>query len=207
MPSAGRPLSWEILLGLRRQGVRWAAVTHAAGLSSTGDAVLDRALPLVERFEIPPATASAVDEVRRQGGRVVAVGTTVVRALEGAVALWGALRAGVGQTDLRLGPGHRLRVVDGILTGVHVPGESHFDLLGAFAPAPLLDAAASQAAALGYLSHELGEAMLLLPGALATFDGASRTGPRPPLRRAVRREAARGRVGPGLHDPRKAQVA
>jgi S-adenosylmethionine:tRNA ribosyltransferase-isomerase len=167
MPSAGRPLSWEILLALRRRGVRWAAVTHAAGLSSTGDPELDQALPLVERFEIPASTASAAAGVRRRGGRLIAVGTTVVRALEGAVARWGQLRPGLGETDLRLGPGHHLRVVDGLLTGVHAPGESHFDLLGAFAPAPLLEAAAAHAEAEGYLSHELGEAMLLLPGSLA----------------------------------------
>jgi S-adenosylmethionine:tRNA ribosyltransferase-isomerase len=167
MPSAGRPLTWRVLLGLRRRGVALAAVTHAAGLSATGDPALDRALPLEERFEIPAATVAAVGEARRRGGRVIAVGTTVVRALEGAVAAWGELRAGAGETELRLGPGHRLRVVEGLLTGVHAPGESHFELLGAFAPAPLLDAAASQAAAEGYLSHELGDTMLILPGCLA----------------------------------------
>jgi S-adenosylmethionine:tRNA ribosyltransferase-isomerase len=166
MPSAGRPLSWEILLALRRHGVALAAVTHAAGLSSTGDPALDRALPLAERFEIPAATVHAVGEARARGGRVVAAGTTVVRALEGAVARWGELRAGEGETTLRLGPGHRPRVVSGLLTGVHGPGESHFELLGAFAPAPLLAAAAAQAEREGYLSHELGEAMLVLPGCL-----------------------------------------
>jgi S-adenosylmethionine:tRNA ribosyltransferase-isomerase len=179
MPSAGRPLSWEILLALRRRGVRWAALTHAAGLSATGDAALDRALPLGERFEIPPATVRAIGEVRAAGRRIVAVGTTVVRALEGAVALWGELRPGPGETDLRLAPGDRLRLVDGLLTGVHVPGESHFELLGAFAPPALIEAAATQAAALGYRSHELGDSMLILPGALAHID----VGVRNPYRR------------------------
>jgi S-adenosylmethionine:tRNA ribosyltransferase-isomerase len=177
MPSAGRPLSWELLLALRRGGVGWAAVTHAAGLSSTGDEAIDRALPLRERFEIPAETPLAVAEARRRGGRVVAVGTTVVRALEGAVAAWGELRAGNGETDLRLTPRYHPRVVDGVLTGVHAPGESHFELLGAFAPAPLLDAAASQASAEGYLSHELGDSMLVLPGCLA---GRREVGARPP---------------------------
>ncbi len=171
MPSAGRPLSWEILLAARRRGVRWAAVTHAAGLSSTGDPALDRQLPLAERFEIPPRTVDAVAQARRRNGRVVAVGTTVVRALEGAVARWGALRAGSGETELRLGATDRPRVVNGVLTGVHGPGESHFALLAAFAPVSLLEAAARHAEAEGFLAHELGDAMLVLPGALAA-DGA-----------------------------------
>jgi S-adenosylmethionine:tRNA ribosyltransferase-isomerase len=166
MPSAGRPLSWEILLALRRRGVRLATLTHAAGLSSTGDPALDRALPLPERFEIPAATARLVLETRRRAGRVLAVGTTVVRALEGAVALWGELRPGTGITDLRLSAQHRPVVVDGILSGVHAPGESHFDLMTAFAPAPLLEQACARAEAEGYLAHELGDALVILPGAL-----------------------------------------
>jgi len=167
MPSAGRPLSWEILLALRRKGVRWAALTHAAGLSATGDPAIDAALPLPERYEIPAATARAVAEARRRGGRVIAVGTTVVRALEGAVVQRGVLRAGAGVTDLRIGPGFRPRVVDGILSGTHAPGESHYALLGAFAPAPLLEAALAHAERAAFQTHELGDAMLVLPRALA----------------------------------------
>jgi S-adenosylmethionine:tRNA ribosyltransferase-isomerase len=163
MPSAGRPLSWELLLALRRRGVRWAAVTHAAGLSSTGEPELDAALPLAERFEIPAATVSAVEEVRRRGGRIIAVGTTVVRALEGAALCWGTLRAGDGETELRLEAGYRPRVVDGLLSGVHGPGESHFALLQAFASRPLLEAAWAHAAARDFLAHEFGDAMLVLP--------------------------------------------
>jgi len=164
MPSAGRPLSWEILLGLRDRGVRWASLTHAAGLSSTGDAALDAALPLPERFEIPPATVAAIAATRRGGGRVIAVGTTVVRALEGraAAAPDGVLRAGAGVTDLRLGPEHRRRVVDGILSGIHTSAESHFALLGAFAPLELLEAAERTAEARDFTSHELGDATLIL---------------------------------------------
>jgi len=168
MPSAGRPLSWEILLGLRRRGVRWAALTHAAGLSATGDPALDAALPLAEAFEIPAATARAVAEARARGGRVVAVGTTVVRALEGAAARnGGAVRAGRGETDLRIAPAFRPRVVDGVLSGAHAATESHFQLLAAFAGADLLAAAAAHAERAGFLTHELGDSMLVLPGALA----------------------------------------
>ncbi|MFO0744788.1 MAG: S-adenosylmethionine:tRNA ribosyltransferase-isomerase [Myxococcota bacterium] len=93
MPSAGRPLGAETLLALRRRGVGVATLTHAAGLSATGDAALDAALPLPERYDVPAATVAAIARVRAAGGRAVAVGTTVVRALEGrrgpAVACWG----------------------------------------------------------------------------------------------------------------------
>jgi S-adenosylmethionine:tRNA ribosyltransferase-isomerase len=156
-----------VLLALRRKGVRWAPVTHAAGLSATGDPALDAALPLPERFEIPAATVAAVEETRRRGGRVVAVGTTVVRALEGAFAQAGSLLAGPGTTDLRIGTHHHPRVVDGVLSGLHAAQESHFALLGAFAGPRLLAAAGTHAENAGFFTHELGDAMLVLPGALS----------------------------------------
>jgi S-adenosylmethionine:tRNA ribosyltransferase-isomerase len=170
MPSAGRPLSWEILLALRRKGVRWASLTHAAGLSSTGDPAIDAALPLAERYEIPAATVRVVTETRARGGRVVAVGTTVVRALEGAALKEGGLRPGAGETDLIITPSFRPRVVDGILSGAHAAHESHFSLLAAFAGPTLLTAAAAHAEHTGFLTHELGDSMLVLPGALASPD-------------------------------------
>jgi len=162
MPSAGRPLRWSQLLQLRRQGISVVSLTHAAGLSSTGDAALDGALPLAEHFEIPQATAEAISQAKRSGGRVVAVGTTVVRALEGSFAQRGHLLASAGRTDLRIGPGFRPKVVDGLLTGIHEPGTSHFELTQAFASAGLLERAQAHAAARGYLSHEFGDSMLIL---------------------------------------------
>ena len=169
MPSAGRPLSWQTLLALRRKGVGWASLTHAAGLSATGDPTIDAALPLPERYEIPAATARAVTETRARGGRVVAVGTTVVRALEGATASArdGVLRPGAGETDLVITPAFRPRVVAGILSGAHAAYESHFRLLAAFAGSELIAAAATYAERGGFLTHELGDSVLVLPGALA----------------------------------------
>jgi len=185
MPSAGRPLSWEILLALRRGGVRWSALTHAAGLSATGDAAVDAALPLPERYEIPPATAHALAETRWRGGRVIAVGTTVVRALEGAAGEGGVPRAGAGLTDLRIGDGFRPRVVDGILSGVHAAGESHFAVLGAFASRDLLDAALAHADRSGFQTHELGDAMLVLPRRARAIQLTSGIGEIPQLAPAV----------------------
>jgi len=157
MPSAGRGLTWEILLGLRRAGVGIARLTHAAGLSSTGDAALDAALPWPERYDIPAATTGAIAAARARGGRVVAVGTTVVRALEASGGL-----PGPGVATLRLDARTRPRVVDGLLSGLHVPGESHFELLTAFAPAARLRAALAVAVAAGLSAHELGDACLVL---------------------------------------------
>jgi S-adenosylmethionine:tRNA ribosyltransferase-isomerase len=161
MPSAGRPLTWEILLGLRRAGIEVASLTHAAGLSSTGDDALDRALPWPERYEIPRATVEAVAATKARGGRVIAVGTTVVRALESA-AQGGELVAGGGIATLRIDAGVRMRVVDGLVSGLHVPGESHFDLLSAFSSRERLTDALGVAAAAGLSNHELGDSCLVL---------------------------------------------
>lgn len=158
MPSAGRPLTWSVILGLRRAGIEVATLTHAAGLSSTGDDALDRQLPWAERYEIPARTAAAIARARRDGGRVVAIGTTVVRALE---ASGGS--AGPGIATLRLSAGYRPSVVDGLVSGLHVPGESHFDLLRAFASRERLVRALALAEAHGLSSHELGDVCMILP--------------------------------------------
>jgi S-adenosylmethionine:tRNA ribosyltransferase-isomerase len=162
-PSAGRPLTPTLLASLAARGVRIATLTHAAGLSSTGDAALDAALPLPERYDLPASTVTAIEATRARGGRVVAVGTTVVRALEGcARAHGGRLVAGEGVTDLRLDPGRRLAIVDGIFTGMHDPETSHYALLSAFASRAMLDSAHTHASRAGYLAHEFGDSMLIV---------------------------------------------
>ncbi|MCA9692904.1 MAG: S-adenosylmethionine:tRNA ribosyltransferase-isomerase [Myxococcales bacterium] len=163
MPSAGRPLTWRMLLALRRRGVALATVTHAAGLSSTGDPLIDAALPLPERYELPAATIAAITRTKAAGGRVIAVGTTVVRAIEGAaLAGGGVLRPGAGETDLVIGPSFSPRLIDGLLSGVHGPDESHYRLLAAFARQDILADAWEHAKAAGYRNHEFGDACLLL---------------------------------------------
>lgn len=157
-PSAGLSLTWSVLLALKKRGVQLAKLTHAAGLSSTGDDALDAALPLEERYHLPESTVQAIQHA---SGKIVAVGTTVVRALEGCFATHGRLVAGEGSTTLKIGPGHRLRVVDAVLTGVHEPSASHFALLEAFLPRPLLEEASAHAEDHGYLGHELGDAWLI----------------------------------------------
>jgi S-adenosylmethionine:tRNA ribosyltransferase-isomerase len=161
-PSAGFPLSASLLLALRARGVAIASVTHAAGLSASGDEALDLALPLEERFEVPARTVELIHQTKAVAGRVVAAGTTVVRALEGRALQAGRLTAGTGSTTLKLGPGYRCQVVTGLLTGMHDPSGSHYSLLSAFAPRALLDAAWAEAEAEGYLEHEFGDVCLIL---------------------------------------------
>ncbi len=160
-PSAGRPLTARALGTLRAAGAELVTLTHAAGLSATGDPALDALLPLPERYALPARTARAVEAAKREGRRVVAVGTTVTRALEGNLARFGELTAGTHETDLVLGPSTARRVVDALLTGAHDPQSSHYQLLCAFAPEALLCEAVQVSAALGYLGHELGDSWLL----------------------------------------------
>jgi S-adenosylmethionine:tRNA ribosyltransferase-isomerase len=161
MPSAGRSFGPAVITALRGAGVAVAWLTHAAGLSSTGDAAIDAMLPLAEDYEIPVETARAVEVARAGGGRVIAMGTTVVRALESASAT-GHVVAGAGTATLKLDPAYRRRVVDGIVTGFHQEGSSHLRLLAAFAPKDVLASTYAHAERAGYLCHELGDVNLVI---------------------------------------------
>ena len=156
MPSAAHALNWQLLLRLLRNGVQIVPLTHGAGLSSTGDAKIDEALPLAEQFEIPATTMEAIRQAKANGGRVIAVGTSVVRALES------ANQSRRGFTTLRLGPGYQLNVVDGLLTGTHDVSESHYQLLRAFLPENILRNVSQHLETQNYLTHEFGDLCLLL---------------------------------------------
>jgi S-adenosylmethionine:tRNA ribosyltransferase-isomerase len=162
-PSAGFALDWRIIAALRARGVGFSTITHAAGISSTGDPDLDRRLPFDEPYDIPVATARAIAAARERGGRVIAIGTTVVRALEHAARTDGTVCAGHGIATQRIGPGTRLRVVAAILTGVHERGTSHYELLRAFIDDATLSAADGELASHGYRPHEFGDSVLLVP--------------------------------------------
>jgi S-adenosylmethionine:tRNA ribosyltransferase-isomerase len=157
MPSAGRPFSDAILVRLRRAGIALAAITLHTGVSSLEHG--ER--PYLERFTVPPATAAAVAGAHALGGRVVAIGTTVVRALESAVANV-AVVAADGWTDRIVTRERGVRVVDALLTGFHEPQASHLDLLRAFLDDELLADAYAHAAESGYLWHEFGDVHLML---------------------------------------------
>ncbi len=160
-PSAGFILDWQLLDALQARGIGFATLTHAAGLSSTGDAALDMRLPFDEPYHLPASTVAAIEAARVSGGRIVALGTTVARALEHAAARPGGLVAGDGLTANRLGPRTPVRLVDALVSGTHEPGSSHHELLRAFvddATLARIDAALESAA---YRTHEFGDSVLI----------------------------------------------
>ncbi len=112
---------------------------------------------------MPEATARLVNDTHARGGRVIAVGTTVVRALESAAAPGGAVARAAGWTPLVIGPGRGVRAVDGIVTGWHEPQASHLQMLEAVAGADLLARCYAAAREHGYLWHEFGDSHLILP--------------------------------------------
>ncbi len=160
-PAAGFILDWTLIRRLRARGARFATLTHAAGISSTGDPDLDRLLPFDEPYYIPPSTAALIEPSTRRG-RVIAVGTTVVRALEHAARPDGTVRAGNGIATKRVGPLTRLRVVDAIVSGMHERGTSHYELLRAFQDDAALARMEAGAEAHGYRAHEFGDSVFLV---------------------------------------------
>ena len=159
MPSAGRPFTTELVTELVTRGIGVVPITLHTGVSSqdVGEP------PQPERFAVPAGTARAVESARAAGGRVVAVGTTVTRALESALDGDGHVVARTGWTDLVLGPERTARVVTGLVTGWHAPGASHLHLLEAVAGADLVGRAYAEALRSSYLWHEFGDSCLLLP--------------------------------------------
>jgi S-adenosylmethionine:tRNA ribosyltransferase-isomerase len=159
MPSAGRPFTAELVTELVTRGIGVAPITLHTGVSSpdVGEP------PQPERYRVPETTAQAVNLTRAGGGRVVAVGTTVTRALESAVDGEGIVRERAGWTDLVLGPERPAHVVNGLITGWHAPGASHLKLLEAVAGAELVERAYAAAVQARYLWHEFGDSCLLLP--------------------------------------------
>jgi len=158
-PSAGRPLTWELLAGLRREGVGLAQVVLHTGLSSFQDDDFDAEHHMFEEwFEVSAETAGAVNSARR----VVAVGTTVVRALETAATWEGRVLPARSWTRLVIGPDRPPLAVDALVTGLHEPQASHFDLLRGFVCEPLLRRAYAEAVENRYLWHEFGDSALIL---------------------------------------------
>jgi len=159
MPSASRPFSPSVVTRLVSAGVLIAPLTLHCGVSSLeGDED-----PYPEPYDVPPATADLVNHVRARGDRVIAGGTTVVRALETVAAADGRVAAGAGWTSHVVTPETGVRAVDGLLTGLHEPRSSHLRMLAAFAGPGLLSRCYQAAIDAGYLWHEFGDVHLLLP--------------------------------------------
>jgi S-adenosylmethionine:tRNA ribosyltransferase-isomerase len=162
MPSAGRPLTERLLVRLMARGVVVAPIVLHTGVASQEK----HEPPQPEEYAVPAATTRLVSSTRAAGRRVVAVGTTVVRALESAATADGRIVPTAGWTSLILDPTRPARVVDGLLTGLHEPEASHLHLLAAVAGRPLVDRGYADLSAPdvpAYLWHEFGDSMLLLP--------------------------------------------
>lgn len=159
MASAARPFTPELVVRLAVRGIVVAPVQLHAGVSSPER----HEPPLAERFAVPRTTAALVAHTRSLGGRVVAVGTTVTRALESAAAPDGTVRAAHGWTDLVLGPGRPARAVTGLVSGLHAPQASHLLLLEAVAGPAAVRRAYEEAVRQRYLWHEFGDSSLFLP--------------------------------------------
>jgi S-adenosylmethionine:tRNA ribosyltransferase-isomerase len=159
MPSAARPFTADLVTRLIAKGVGVSPVTLHTGLSSqeAGEA------PQAERYHVPQLTAEAVNATKGRGGRVIAVGTTVTRALETVVGADGQVYASSGWTERVITREEPVRVVDGLVTGWHDPEASHLLLVESVAGAELTQAAYDAAVGAGYLWHEFGDSALLLP--------------------------------------------
>ncbi len=159
MPSAARPFTAELVTRLLVKGVDLAPIVLHCGVSSPEA----HEPPQPEPFEVPPDTAQRVNAAHRVGGRVIAVGTTCVRALEGSAVGPGLILPSSGLTNLVVDPAHMPRVATGLLTGWHEPMASHLAMVEAFAGSRLLEASYRAALEAGYLWHEFGDSHLILP--------------------------------------------
>ena len=159
MPSAGRPFTPEVVTRLVAKGIAVTPLVLHTGVASLG---ADE-LPYPERVRVPESTAERVNAAHRSGHRVIAVGTTVVRALETSVGADGLAHAYDGWTDLVISPDRGVRVTDGLLTGWHEPASSHLLMLEAIAGRELLHVSYGMALDTGYRWHEFGDVHLILP--------------------------------------------
>jgi S-adenosylmethionine:tRNA ribosyltransferase-isomerase len=159
MPSAARPFSAEVITRLVSRGIGIAPFVLHCGVSSPEQ----HEPPAAEWYRVPSTTAAQINAARQSGRRVIAVGTTAVRALETVTDPTGVVHPGEGWTELVVGPGRAVRSVDGLLTGWHEPGASHLAMLEAIAGPGLVAASYDAALAEGYLWHEFGDSHLVLP--------------------------------------------
>ena len=163
MPSAGRAFTWKLFFDLKKKGIETAYVILHAGLSSYMDDELDaQHLVCEEEYYINESSAKRINRAKRDGKRIIAIGTTVARALESAANDKSLVHSEHGYTRLRISTDRTLKIVNGLLTGMHEPESSHLDLLTAFLPADKLEAAYGEAINQEYLWHEFGDLNLII---------------------------------------------
>lgn len=164
MPSAGRAFSWKIIADLKQSGIELAQVLLHTGLSTYMDDELDkRKLIPEEQVRVNNESALKINRAMKQGRRIIAIGTTTLRALETASTGAKRLAAFDGYATLKISRDYRLKVADGILTGFHDPDASHLDILRAFLSEEQIWRSYREAKRLGYLWHEFGDLNLIVP--------------------------------------------
>jgi S-adenosylmethionine:tRNA ribosyltransferase-isomerase len=159
MPSAARPFTTGLVTELIARGVLIAPIALHTGLSSPEHGEP----PFPEPYRVPEATSRVVNAVRGWGGRVIAVGTTVVRAVETTAKRDGTISSGEGWTSVVVSPESGVHSVDGLLTGWHEPRSTHLQMLEALAGGELIERSYREASAYGYRLHEFGDLHLILP--------------------------------------------
>jgi S-adenosylmethionine:tRNA ribosyltransferase-isomerase len=161
-PSAGFVLDWNMLASMSARKIRFGTITHVAGLSSTGDPELDALLPFAEPYRIPESTALMIKQAQASRRRIIAIGTTVVRALEHTAAMFdGVVPSGERLATQRLDASSKLRIVDAIFSGIHERGTSHYELLRAFVDDETLGCINHELNARDYRTHEFGDSVFL----------------------------------------------
>jgi S-adenosylmethionine:tRNA ribosyltransferase-isomerase len=164
-PTAGLHFTPELIARLKAREITCVSVTLIVGAATflpvRAASLTEHSVP-GERYTIPAETVAAIGHARAAGGRIVAVGTTTVRALESAAAIDGHPRAGSSRTDLVIGPGHAFRAVDALLTNFHLPRSSLLALVAAFAGIEPTLTAYRVATTAGYRFYSYGDAMLIL---------------------------------------------
>lgn len=163
MPSAGRAFTWKMLFDLKNKGIDTSFITLHTGLSSYMDEdINNNRIVAEEEYFISESTSAKIRITRSKGGRIIAVGTTVVRALESSAVIFGKVTAGHAYTSLRITSEHNLKVADGLITGFHEPEASHLDLISAFLTPAQIRKSYEEAISKKYLWHEFGDLCLIL---------------------------------------------
>ncbi|OLS27349.1 MAG: S-adenosylmethionine:tRNA ribosyltransferase-isomerase [Candidatus Heimdallarchaeota archaeon LC_2] len=157
-PSASFQFSWKIIKKLMQKGVKIVPILHSAGLSSTGDKILDSFLPFPERYEISENSAYQIKNAMDNNKKIIALGTSVVRALESvAFVNNGDIKASSSTTDFKIHKTHKMKIVNGIISGMHIPEESHMQILLAFTSEKLILEGYNKAIKINFLWHEYGD--------------------------------------------------
>lgn len=155
-PSASFPFTWDLIFSLQEKGIQITDILHGAGISSTGQDNLDKLLPLTEWYEIPERTVEKFNQAKKSHNRIVAIGTSALRALESA---WDGkeLISGAALTSLKITPEYKIQTVDALITGMHERGTSHMNILDSICSIPQIQKGYQEAEKLGYRSHEYGD--------------------------------------------------